>query len=45
MRGGVFAGEGIPTLDSINLVSFDGAWVSINRERLVDRWLEEFLGQ
>ena len=45
VRGDVSAGEGIPTLDSINLVSYDGAWASANRERLVDRWLEEVLGQ
>lgn len=45
VRGDVSAGEGIPTLDSINLVSYDGAWAAANRERLMERWLEEVLGQ
>jgi iron(III) transport system substrate-binding protein len=45
VRGDVSAGEGIPTLDSIKLVSYDGAWAAANRQRLVDRWLEDVLGQ
>jgi iron(III) transport system substrate-binding protein len=45
VRGDVSAGEGVPTLDSIKLVSYDGAWAAANRERLMDRWAEEVLGQ
>jgi iron(III) transport system substrate-binding protein len=45
IRGDVSAGEGIPSLDEINLVSYDAAWAAANRERLVDRWVEEVLGQ
>jgi iron(III) transport system substrate-binding protein len=45
IRADVFAGEGIPSLDEINLVSYDPAFAAANRERLVDRWLEEVLGQ
>lgn len=45
IRGDVSAGEGIPSLDEINLVSYDPAFASSQRERLVDRWVEEVLGQ
>ncbi|GGA62305.1 ABC transporter substrate-binding protein [Pelagibacterium lentulum] len=45
IRADVSAGEGIPTLDEINLVSYDPAYASDNRERLVDRWADEVLGQ
>lgn len=45
IRGDVSAGEGIPSLDEINLVSYDPAYASENRERLVDRWADEVLGQ
>jgi iron(III) transport system substrate-binding protein len=45
IRGDVSAGEGIPSLDEINLVSYDAAFAAANRERLVDRWVEEVLGQ
>jgi iron(III) transport system substrate-binding protein len=41
----VSAGEGIPTLDEITLVTYDPAFASENRQRLVDRWVEEVLGQ
>ena len=45
IRADVSAGEGIPSLDEIKLVSYDPAFASANRERLVDRWVEEVLGQ
>lgn len=45
VRGDVSAGEGVPSLDSIALISYDPAFASDNRERLVDRWAEEVLGQ
>lgn len=45
IRSDVSAGEGIPSLDEISLVSYDAAFASENRERLVDRWADEVLGQ
>jgi iron(III) transport system substrate-binding protein len=45
IRADVSAGEGIPSLDEITLVSYDGAYAAENRTRLVDRWVEEVLGQ
>ena len=45
IRGDVSAGEGIPTLDEINLVSYSGTFAAENRERLVDRWVDDVLGQ
>lgn len=45
IRSDVTAGEGIPALDDINLVSYDPAYASENRQRLVDRWVDEVLGQ
>lgn len=45
IRADVSAGEGIPSLAEINLVSYDGTFAAENRTRLVDRWVEEVLGQ
>lgn len=45
VRSDVSAGEGIPTLDEITLVSYDPAFAAEQRSRLVDRWAEEVLGQ
>jgi iron(III) transport system substrate-binding protein len=45
IRGDVSAGEGIPSLDEINLVSYSGVFAAENRERLVDRWVDDVLGQ
>lgn len=45
IRGDVSAGEGIPSLSEINLVSYDPTFAAENRQRLVDRWVEEVLGQ
>lgn len=45
IRADVSAGEGIPSLDDIKLVSYDPVFASDNRQRLVDRWVDEVLGQ
>jgi iron(III) transport system substrate-binding protein len=45
IRGDVSAGEGIPSLDEITLISYSGAFAAENRERLVDRWVDDVLGQ
>lgn len=45
VRSDVSAGEGIPSLDEIELVQYDPAFAADNRTRLVDRWVEEVLGQ
>ena len=45
VRSDVSAGEGIPTLAEIHLISYDPAFAAENRQRLVDRWVEEVLGQ
>lgn len=45
IRADVSAGEGIPSLKDIKLVSYDPAFASENRQRLVDRWVDEVLGQ
>lgn len=45
IRSDVSAGEGIPTLNEINLVSYAASYASDNRQRLVDRWVDEVLGQ
>ncbi len=45
IRGDVSAGEGVPSLDDINLITFDPAFAAGNRQRLVDLWVERVLGQ
>jgi len=45
VRSDVSAGEGIPTLDSINLVPYDPTEAAERREELVDRWVDDVLGQ
>ena len=45
IRSDVSAGEGVPALDTIKLISYDPAFASENRERLVDRWVDEVLSQ
>ncbi len=45
IRPDVSAGEGVPSLDTIDLVSFDPEEAAAERQRLVDRWVEEVLGQ
>ncbi len=45
IRADVSAGEGVPSLDEIKLIAFDPEFAAANRQRLVDRWVEEVLGQ
>lgn len=45
VRADVPGGEGVPTLDQITLVPSDAAFASANRQRLIDRWASEVLGQ
>lgn len=45
IRTDVDAGKGVPKLSEINLVSYDAAYASENRQRLVDRWVDEVLSQ
>lgn len=45
IRSDVSAGPGIPSLDTIKLVSFDPEFAAANRQRLVDRWVQDVLGQ
>ncbi len=45
VRPDVSAGEGVPSLDEIELVSFDPQEAASERQRLIDRWVEEVLGQ
>ncbi len=45
IRADVSAGEGVPSLDDINLISFDPQFAADNRQRLVDLWVEKVLGQ
>lgn len=45
IRSDVSGGKGIPSLDQIKLTSYDPKFAAENRERLVDRWVKEVLGQ
>lgn len=45
VRADVSAGEGIPTLDEITLVSYDPVEAAEDRTELVDRWVDQVLGQ
>ena len=45
IRTDVSAGPGVPSLADIKLVSWDPTYAADNRQRLVDRWVEEVLGQ
>ncbi|PWJ81585.1 iron(III) transport system substrate-binding protein [Pseudaminobacter salicylatoxidans] len=45
IRGDVSGGEGVPTLDKIKLVSTDPTFAAENRQRLVERWTKDVLGQ
>lgn len=45
IRSDVSAGEGVPSLSEIKLVPTDAKFASDNRERLVDRWVEDVLSQ
>lgn len=45
IRSDVSGGTGVPSLDQIKLVATDPAFAAENKQRLVDRWTEEVLGQ
>lgn len=45
VRTGISAGEGVPELSSIKLIPYDLEYAAANKERLVNRWVEEVLGQ
>ncbi len=45
IRADVSAGEGVPSLDEITLITFDPEFAAGNRQRLVDLWVERVLGQ
>ncbi|NOZ71109.1 MAG: ABC transporter substrate-binding protein [Chloroflexi bacterium] len=45
VRSDVSAGEGVPELASIKLIPYDLEYAAANKERLVNRWVEEVLGQ
>jgi len=45
IRSDVSAGEGVPSLADIKLISFDPQFAADNRQRLVDLWVEKVLGQ
>lgn len=45
VRPGVSAGPGVPSLDSVKLVNFDPTFAAENRQRLVDEWVQQVLGQ
>lgn len=45
VRSDVPVGEGVPELSSIKLISYDLEYAAANKERLVNRWVEEVLGQ
>lgn len=45
IRADVNAGPGVPSLDKIKLVSTDPEFAAQNKQRLVDRWTQDVLGQ
>lgn len=45
VRPDVSAGTGVPALDTIKLIPEDPAFAAKNKQRLVDRWTKEVLGQ
>ena len=45
VRTDVSAGEGVPALSEIKLIDYDREEAAANKERLVDRWVTEVLGQ
>jgi iron(III) transport system substrate-binding protein len=45
IRADVSGGTGAPALDTIKLVSTDAAFAAENKQRLVDRWTKDVLGQ
>jgi iron(III) transport system substrate-binding protein len=45
VRTGVSAGAGVPSLDKIKLIAVDSSFAAANKQRLVDRWTKQVLGQ
>ncbi len=45
VRSDVSAGAGVPELSTIKLIPYDLEYAAANKERLVNRWVEEVLGQ
>lgn len=45
VRPGVSAGPGVPSLSDVKLVNFDPTFAAENRQRLVDEWVQQVLGQ
>ena len=45
IRTDVSAGAGVPSLDKIKLIAVDSAFAAANKQRLVDRWTKQVLGQ
>lgn len=45
IRSDVSGGTGVPALDQIKLVPTDAAFAAGNKQRLVERWTKEVLGQ
>ena len=45
IRSDVSGGTGVPSLDKIKLVAFDPQFAAENKQRLVDRWTRDVLGQ
>ena len=45
VRGDVSAGTGVPSLDTITLTPVDPTFAAENKQRLIDRWAADVLGQ
>jgi len=45
VRGDVRAGTGVASLDTIKLTAVESSFASENRQRLVEKWVSEVLGQ
>jgi iron(III) transport system substrate-binding protein len=45
VRTDVSAGPGVPSLDKIKLIAVDSSFAAANKQRLVDRWTKQVLGQ
>jgi iron(III) transport system substrate-binding protein len=45
VRTDVSAGPGVPSLAKIKLIAVDSSFAAANKQRLVDRWTKQVLGQ
>ena len=45
VRTDISAGAGVPALDKIKLIAVDSSFAAANKQRLVDRWTKQVLGQ